>query len=244
MERLELRLRISGGEIASSTPGFDLDFSAGRLAPAGWAARARLRDPRRRARRVLTLSPAPAARSSDVPDPFRPSSAWTLPDVQAQRIDFGEHVGRRGRAARGLQLLDLGDQPGHDLRPQQARLGGLRRSRRPPARALAGARRDLRRFHRRTATAARSSASRSTAGPVSSWTGPSTSSCSGTSTGSSRQGDLSRRTVLLWNHGDLLLRLEGDLTRRRRSSWPSRSSSGNRAASTGVLGCHSISKSG
>lgn len=116
MNDLELRLRDLGGELAyPATPRFELELG---------------RQPARRdVRRPLVLAFAalvvalagvlalsPGARSAFL-EIFRIEGATverveSLPDVEAQRIDFGERVGREEAERRaGFELLELDDEP-------------------------------------------------------------------------------------------------------------------------------------
>ena len=116
MNDLERRLQELGGEIAyPATPRFDLGFerrparawSPGPLA-VGFAVLLAV------AAGVLALSPG--ARSAFL-EIFHIRGATverveTLPDVRAQRVDFGERVSREEAERRvGFELLDLGEQP-------------------------------------------------------------------------------------------------------------------------------------
>ncbi len=116
MNELERRLQELGGEIAyPATPRFDLGFDrrparASRLRPLalGFAVLLAV------LAGVLALSPG--ARSAFL-EIFHIRGATverveTLPDVRAQRLDFGERVGRDEAERRvGFELLDLGDEP-------------------------------------------------------------------------------------------------------------------------------------
>ncbi len=115
MNELERRLQELGGEIAyPATPRFDLGFDhraarAGRLRPLalGFAILV--------AALAGVLAFSPGARSAFL-EIFQIRGATverveTLPDVKVQRVDFGERVSR-GEAERraGFELLDLGDE--------------------------------------------------------------------------------------------------------------------------------------
>jgi hypothetical protein len=116
MNELERRLQELGGEIAyPATPRFDLGFDrrparASRLRPLalGFAVLLAV------LAGVLALSPG--ARSAFL-EIFHIRGATverveTLPDVRAQRIDFGERVSRDEAERRvGFELLDVGDKP-------------------------------------------------------------------------------------------------------------------------------------
>ena len=154
MSELERRLQELGGEIAyPATPRFDLGFDrrragAGRLRPLALGFAILL------AALAGVLAFSPGARSAFL-EIFHIRGATVersrrLPDVAAQRVDFGERVGREEAERRaGFRLLDLGERAGRDLRPagRPCVSVGLRRSGAATARALAGARRDLRRVH-------------------------------------------------------------------------------------------------
>jgi len=116
MNELERRLQELGGEIAyPATPPFDLDFER-RPARVGY------RRPLALAFAILVVALAgvlalsPGARSAFL-EIFRIEGATverleTLPDVPAQRIDYGERVSRETAERRaGFELLDLGDEP-------------------------------------------------------------------------------------------------------------------------------------
>ena len=103
---------------------------------------------------VLALSPG--ARSAFL-EIFRIRGATverveTLPDVEAQRVDFGERVSREEAERRaGFQLLDLGSEPDAIfVRPDGLASVVYGDPAQPTARALAGARRDLRGFIKKT----------------------------------------------------------------------------------------------
>jgi hypothetical protein len=116
MNELERRLHELGGEIAyPATPRFDLGFDrrpvrASRLRPLalGFAVLVAV------LAGVLAFSPG--ARSAFL-EIFHIRGATverveTLPDVRAQRLDFGERVTRDEAERRvGFELLDLGDEP-------------------------------------------------------------------------------------------------------------------------------------
>ena len=117
MNELELRLQELGGEIAyPATPRFDA-----RLRPPARprsAAGGRSRSPSRSSSPSLAgvLALSPGARSAFL-EIFHIRGATvelveTLPDVPAQRIDFGERVSRDEAERRvGFELLDLGEEP-------------------------------------------------------------------------------------------------------------------------------------
>jgi hypothetical protein len=114
MNELERRLRDLGGEVAyPGTPRFDLGFERRRVR--------RLR-PLALGLAVLlavlagVLALSPGARSAFL-EIFHIRGATvervqTLPDVRAQRLDFGERVSREEVERRtGFRLLDLGSEP-------------------------------------------------------------------------------------------------------------------------------------
>jgi len=116
MNDLELRLHDLGGEIAyPTTPRFDLDLERR-------PARVGFRRPLALAFAILVVALAgvlalsPGARSAFL-EIFRIEGATverveTLPDVPARRIDFGERVTRETAERRaGFELLDLGSEP-------------------------------------------------------------------------------------------------------------------------------------
>jgi hypothetical protein len=116
MNDLERRLNELGGEIAyPATPRFDLDLERR-------PARVGFRRPLALAFAILVVALAgvlalsPGARSAFL-EIFRIEGATverveTLPDVPAQRVDFGERVSRETAERRaGFELLDLGTEP-------------------------------------------------------------------------------------------------------------------------------------
>ena len=116
MNDLERRLNELGGEIAyPATPRFDLDLERR-------PARVGFRRPLALAFAILVVALAgvlalsPGARSAFL-EIFRIEGATverveTLPDVPAQRIDFGDRVSRQEAERRvGFDLLDLGTEP-------------------------------------------------------------------------------------------------------------------------------------
>ena len=220
MNELELRLQELGGEIAyPATPRFELALDR-RPARRQWLRPLAVAFAVLLAVAAGVLALSPGARSAFL-EIFHIRGATverveSLPDVRAQRIDFGERVSRDEAERRvGFELLDLGDEPDAIfVRPDglaSVVYGDPRTrgscSRRPAARSTTASSR------RRPGGARSSTRSRSTASPASSSTGRSTSSCSWTRTGCiSDERTYLAGTVLLWNRGDLLLRLEGDLT--------------------------------
>jgi hypothetical protein len=116
VSELERRLRELGGEIAyPATPRFDLGFDRR-------PARAGLLRPLAIGFAILVvalagvLAVSPGARSAFL-EIFQIRGATveridTLPDIPAQRLDFGERVSREEAERRaGFELLDLGDEP-------------------------------------------------------------------------------------------------------------------------------------
>lgn len=121
MNELERRLQELAGEIAyPATPRFDLRVERR-------PARPRLRRPLALGFAILVVALAgvlalsPGARSAFL-EIFRLRGATverveTLPDVPAQRLDFGERVGRAEAERRaGFELLDLGEPDGVYIR--------------------------------------------------------------------------------------------------------------------------------
>ena len=116
MNDLERRLQELGAEIAyPATPRFDLGFDrrrvgAGRLRPLALGFAILL------AVLAGVLAFSPGARSAFL-EIFHIRGATveqveTLPEVEAQRLDFGDRVGRAEAARRaGFRLLDLGTEP-------------------------------------------------------------------------------------------------------------------------------------
>ena len=116
MNELERRLQNLGGEIAyPPTPRFDLGFDR-RPARAGRLRTLALGFAILLAVLAGVLALSPGARSAFL-EIFRIRGAVvervaTLPDVQAQRLDFGERVDREEAERRaGFRLLDLGSEP-------------------------------------------------------------------------------------------------------------------------------------
>jgi hypothetical protein len=122
MSDLERRLQELGREIAyPATPSFDLRFErrragAGRLRPLALGFAILL------AVLAGVLAFSPGARSAFL-EIFHIRGATveltdTLPDVEAQRVDFGERVSRAEAERRaGFRLLDLGDADAIFIRP-------------------------------------------------------------------------------------------------------------------------------
>jgi len=113
---LELRLQELGGEIAyPATPRFELG-SDGRPARAGWLRPLALGFAILVVALAGVLALSPGARSAFL-EIFRIEGATverveSLPNVSVQRIDFGERVDRKEAERRGgFDLLDLGDEP-------------------------------------------------------------------------------------------------------------------------------------
>ena len=155
MNDLERRLQDLGGEIAyPATPSFDLGFDraaargAGRLRPLALGFAILL------AVLAGVLAFSPGARSAFLEifqHPRRDASSGSrrCRDVEAQRLDFGERVSREEAERRaGFELLDLGtSRTRSSSRPDGLASVVYGDPRRAAARALAGARRDLRRVH-------------------------------------------------------------------------------------------------
>lgn len=116
MNELERRLQQLGGEIAyPATPRFDLDLER-RAARPSWLRPIALGFAIVVAVVAGVLAFSPGARSAFL-EIFHIRGATvelveTLPDVQAQRLDFGERVSRDEAERRvGFELLDLGSEP-------------------------------------------------------------------------------------------------------------------------------------
>ena len=116
MTELELRLQELGGEIVyPATPSFDLDFDR-RPARAPWLRPVALGFVVLVVVLAGVLAVSPGARSAFL-EIFRIRGATverveSLPSILAQRIDFGERVSRAEAERRiGFELLDLGDEP-------------------------------------------------------------------------------------------------------------------------------------
>jgi hypothetical protein len=116
MTELERRLVELGGEIAyPATPRFDLGFDR-RPARAGWLRPLAIGFAILAVALAGVLALSPGARSAFL-EIFQIRGATverveTLPEVRAQRIDFGERVSREEAERRaGFELLDLGDEP-------------------------------------------------------------------------------------------------------------------------------------
>ena len=141
----------------------------------------------------------------------------SLPDVRAQRVDFGERVSRDEAERRvGFELLDLGERARRDLRP-------ARTASRPWSTAIPRTRGSCsRRLAARSGTASsRRPPERGTiidevtvdGEPGLFVDGPEHFVMFLDENGLiSDERTYLAGTVLLWNRGDLLLRLEGDLT--------------------------------
>ena len=72
----------------------------------------------------------------------------TLPEVEAQRLDFGERVSREEAERRvGFELVDLGEPDAIFVRGGRPGVARLRAGRQAAPRALAAARRGLGRVH-------------------------------------------------------------------------------------------------
>lgn len=220
MNDLELRLRELAGEIAyPATPRFDLDLERR-------PARAGLRRPLALAFVFLVvalagvLSLSSGARSAFL-EIFRLKGASvelveTLPRVPAQRLDFGERVGRAEAERRaGFALVDVGEPDGVYIRPDGVVSLVYGDPRQPrlvltelPGRIWDG-------MVKKVGSRGTTVESVTVAGEPGLFV-----------TGGEHvvmfldeNGNIAddrtylAGTVLLWNRGDLLLRLEGDLTR-------------------------------
>ena len=116
MNELELRLQELGGEIAyPATPRFELALDR-RPARRPWLRPLALAFVVLLAVAAGVLALSPGARSAFL-EIFHIRGATverveSLPDVRAQRVDFGERVSRDEAERRvGFELLDLGDEP-------------------------------------------------------------------------------------------------------------------------------------
>ena len=243
MSELELRLNALRDEIAwPETPSLEPTFEPR-------AARgSRVRRSHSASRSCWPCLPAcsrsrraPAALSSrSSASAARPSSAWRRsPIVPAQRVDFGERVSRDEAERRtGFRLLDLGTEPDAIfIRPDglaSAVYGDPAR----PRLVLSQARGAIYEgFIKKTGRAAIRPFSTSpwAVSPASSSTGPTISSCSGTSTAGSRTNSpISPARCCSGTAGPLLLRLEGDLTRDQALELAESAEVGNRCGVTGV----------
>lgn len=220
MNGLEQRLQELGGELAyPATPRFDLGFErrparTSRLRPLalGFAVLVVA------LAGVLALSPA--ARSAFL-EIFRIRGATverveTLPDVQAQRLDFGERVSREEAERRaGFPLLDLGDEPdGFFVRPDGL-TSAVYGDRARPRLVLSQARGAIfDGFVKKTGGRGTIIRNVTVGGEPGLFVdGPDhfVMFRDGNGRITDEQTYLAG-TVLLWNRGDLLLRLEGDLT--------------------------------
>ena len=217
MSELELRLTPPAGRLAG-----DADLRArARAGPAAAGGRSCVRSrsaspspwPCSRACSRLTGRTEPSSSSSGSRGrrsswstrcrksrPGNPTSARVSREEAERRVGFelldvGEPdaVFARGQTMASLVYGPV-DRPRLVLRSSGAR-SGTASSRRPPARA--------RRSRRSASTASAASSSRATT----------TTSCSSTNSSITDEPTYLAGTVLLWNRGPLLLRLEGDLTR-------------------------------
>ena len=193
MNELERRLRELGGEIAyPATPRFELELER--------------RPARRGVRRPLVLALAvlvvalagvlalsPGARSAFL-EIFHIRGATvelveTLPDVEAQRLDFGERVSRETAERRaGFELLDLGEEPDAIFIRPDGLVSVVYGDPDEPRLVLSQARGAIYDGFIKKVGAARHdrrARSRWTASPASSSTARTTSSCSATRTGRS-----------------------------------------------------------
>ena len=222
----ELERRLAGarrrdrlpGDAAASTSASSAGPCARRALA---AARARLRDPARRARRrARVLAGSPQRLPRDLPHPRRDRRAGrdaARGRGAADRLRRARQPGG-GRAPRRLRARSTSAEPDAIfVRAGPARLASstaIRASRGSCSRSCAA--RSATGSSRRPAGRGTTDRGgrRSAASPASSSRATSTSSCSGTRTARSRtSATYLAGTVLLWNRGPLLLRLEGDLTR-------------------------------
>jgi hypothetical protein len=221
VSELELRLQELGSEIAyPATPHFDLGFDRR-------PARARLRRPLALGFALLVVALAgvlalsPGARSAFL-EIFQIRGATverveTLPSIPAQRLDFGERVSREGAVRRaGFELLDLGDEPDAIfLRPDglaSVVYGDPARPRLVLSQAR-GAIYDG--FIRKTGGRGTTILNVTVDGEPGLFVDGDEHFVMFLDENGSISDELTylAGTVLLWNRGDLLLRLEGDLTR-------------------------------
>ena len=165
MSELELRLSALGDEIAwPETPRFELAFDRRRRPHVRGCARSRSRFAVLLAVLAGVLALSPGARSAFL-EIFHIRGATverveTLPDVQAQRLDYGERVSREEAERRvGFELLDLGDEPDAIfVRPDGLRPSSTAIRRDPGSCSRRHAARSWTASSRRPAAAARSSA--------------------------------------------------------------------------------------
>jgi len=216
---LERRLQDLGGEIAyPATPRFDLGFDrrparTARLRPLALAFAILL------AALAGLLALSPGARSAFL-EIFRLQGATverveTLPEVEAQRLDFGEQVSRAEAERRvGFQLLELGEPDAIHVRGRIASLvyGDPERPRLVLSQLRGGV---YDGFVKKTGGGGTEVEEVRVGGER----GLFVSGDEHFVMFLDENGEIADErtylagTVLLWNRGDLLLRLEGDLTR-------------------------------
>ena len=222
MNELELRLQELGGEIAyPATPRFEPRVRPPAGAPSARCARSRSASRSCWPSLAGVLALSPGARSAFL-EIFHIRGATverveTLPDVRAQRLDYGERVSRAEAERRvGFELLDLGSEPDAIfVRPDGLASVVYGDPARPAARALAGARRDLGRLHQEDRPDSGTIIDEVTVDgePGLFVAGPEHFVMFLDENGLiSDERTYLAGTVLLWNRGDRLLRLEGDLT--------------------------------
>jgi hypothetical protein len=218
MNELERRLHELGGEIVyPATPAFELELTA----------RPRLRRPLVLALAILVaalagvLALSPGARSAFL-EIFRIRGATvervdTLPDVRAQRLDFGERVSRETAERRaGFELLDLGTEPDGIFIRRDGLASVVYGDPARPRLVLSQARGSIYEgFIKKTGGLGITIEEVTVDGEPGLFVdGPEHFVMFRNEHGSiSDERTYLAGTVLLWNRGDLLLRLEGDLTK-------------------------------
>jgi len=221
MNQLERRLQELGGEIVyPATPSFELEFQRR-------PAREGLRRPLALAFAILlvalagVLALSPGARSAFL-EIFRIRGATvervdTLPDVRAQRLDFGERVSRETAERRaGFELLDLGTEPDAIFIRADGLVSVVYGEPERPRLVLSQARGAIYDgFIKKTGGRGTIIEEVTVAGEPGLFVdGPDHFVMFRDENGAiSDERTYLAGTVLLWNRGDLLLRLEGDLTR-------------------------------
>ena len=220
MNELELRLQDLGGEIAyPATPRFDLGFDR-RPARAPWLRPLALGLAVLVVALAGVLALSPGARSAFL-EIFQIRGATverveSLPDVPAQRLDFGERVGRDEAERRaGFELLDLGDEPDSIFVRPDGLASVVYGEPEQPRLVLSQARGGIYDgFIKKTGgRGTRISEVTVDGEPGLFVTGPEHFVMFLDENGFiSDERTYLAGTVLLWNRGDLLLRLEGDLT--------------------------------
>ena len=215
---LEQRLQELGGEIAyPTTPRFDLGFER---------RRARITRPLALGFAIIVvalagvLAVSPGARSAFL-EIFQIRGATverleTLPDLPAQRLDFGERVGREEAERRaGFELLDLGSEPDAIFVRPDGLASAIYGDPERPRLVLSQARGAIYDgFIKKTGGAGTTIRSVTIGGEP----GLFVDGDEHFVMFRDENGDIADEqtylagTVLLWNRGDLLLRLEGELT--------------------------------